>query len=198
MAKKEKKEEDSDHTYDFKETKVEKTIEEQIDEKMQEWEQQKAPDDLHILDIAKDPPEPGYMDVQLKKAVLKTTDEDEKPLEVDTLVLPLQSEKDASKTPPKDDPTIYMNCDGERLQAFDTIMSIDLSQMAEAQVSDCAANIVPMLIDNTVSLAVEEKKARTLEKRKEEFKWWWVLLLMMIIIPIILITMTVLPGLMGG
>ena len=193
MMKKEKNGEAKD-SYEFKAKEPEMSIEEQIDAKMQEWEKQDQTDDLHILDVAKNPPEPGYMKVELKKATIHTKDEDEEPIAVEALGMPLNE----NHRKPPNDPSIYVNCNGDSIQAYDTIFDVDLAMMAEAQVSDCASTIFPMLVDETVALALEEKKARTPEKRKEEFKWWWVLLLMMIIIPIILITITVFPSLMGG
>jgi hypothetical protein len=196
MPKKDTTEENKE-SYDFK-AEHSKTIEEQIDEKMREWEKQDEPDDLHILDIAKNPPEPGYMKTELKKAVLHALDEDGEPLDIDALALPLQKEEKPEKTPPRDDPTVYVNCEGDKLQVYDTIFDIDLAQMAEAQVSDCASTIFPMLIDETVALAVEEKKIRTLEKRKNEFQYWWVILLVLMIVALVGITFTVLPGIMGG
>ena len=182
--------------YDFTATETDKKIDALLEEKQITNEKEKHYDDVHILDIAKNPPEKDYMKVELKKAVIHTKNEDEQPVDVDVLALPLV--KDNKKEPPKDDPTVYVNCEGDKMQAYDTIIDIDLAQMAEAQVSDCASTIFPMLLDEYCLLAIEDKKAHTPEKRKEEFKWWWVLLLMMIIIPIILITITVFPSLMGG
>ena len=128
-----KKPENNKETYDFKEKEPEKTIEEQIDEKMLEWEKQDQQDDLHILDIAKNPPEPGYMRAELKKAVLTTKDEDDMEIKIDALALPLNKEttEDGTiiKEPPKDDMTIYKNCNGDTLQAYDTILDIDLAQI---------------------------------------------------------------------
>jgi len=197
MAK--KKETEKEPVYTFTEDKpLEKTIDEQVEEKLIELEQKrKQNSDVHILDIAKDPPEPGYMKVELKKAEITTKNEDDKEIRIPVVVLPLE-EKQVDRIPPKDDLSIFINADGDRLQVYDTIFDIDLKQMAEGQISDCASTIFPMLMDEYVQLALDEKKARTPEKRKDEFKWWWVLVLAMIIIPIILITMTVLPGLIGG
>jgi len=185
MAKK------NEESYDFKDEKKdkEKTIAEQVDEKMQEIEKQETSEDLHILDIAENPPEPGYMKTELKKAVVQTKDEDDEDITIDSLGLPL-NEKAEDKKPPKDNPSIFVNCNGDLMQAYDPILDIDLAMMAEAQVSDCASTIVPMLIDETVELALEEKKARTPEKRKEQGSWLWiVILLMLILIPVLLITM---------
>lgn len=188
-----KKEEKKEPTYDFTE---EKTIEQKVDEKINRHETKRLEhEDIHILDIQKNPPEPGYMNVDLKKAKLKTKDDDEEPIDIDVVALPL---KDKYTEPPKDNPLIFINTNGESIEIYDPIIDIDLKQVFDSQVSDCASVIFPMLMDEYLRVAVEEKKAWQPEKRKEEFKWWWVLLLMMIIIPIILITITVFPSLMGG
>lgn len=192
MAKKEKEpKEEVPVSYDLK-ADDDKTIEEKIEDKMVDLERQSAmSDDVHILDVEKNPPEPGYMDGKLIEAELTAKNDDGKEVKVKVLAQPL------GPNPPKDN-TIFVNIDGDKLQLYETIIDIDLKQMAEAQISDCASTIFPMLIDESVQLALDEKKIRQPEKRKEEFRWWWVLVLIMIIIPIILITLQVLPGLMGG
>jgi hypothetical protein len=183
MAKKEEKKDD----YDFKTDN--RSIEEKIDEKLQQEEKQREEGgDLHILDIAKNPPEPGYMKVELKKAEVTLKDTDEK---IQALGLPLAETIFPAKPP--EDPTVFININGDTVQLYDTIFETDLKQMADAQVSDCASTIFPMLIDEAIQLALDEKKARTLEKRKEEFKWWWIVVLMLIMIPILIVATQVLP-----
>jgi hypothetical protein len=198
MPKKKADEKEPVYVFDDEEKKPEESIDDQVERKLVELEQRrKSTEDVHILDIAKNPPEPGYMRVELKKAVVTTRDEDDKEIKVHALGMPL-IEKIDDHMPPKDDPTIFVNINGDSVQLYDTIFDVDLKQMAEGQVSDCASTIFPMLMDEYVQLALDEKKARQPEKRKEEFKWWWVIVLIMIIIPIILITIQVLPGLIGG
>jgi len=198
MNKNKEKDEEKAPEYDFKKDKKEQTIEQQIEDKLIEEERKrKKTDDVHILDIAKNPPVPGYMKVELKKAALTTKNEDDKEVTMQVLALPLEKTEGGVMKPPEDDPTVFVNADGDSVQVYDTIFDIDLKQMAEGQISDCASTIFPMLMDEYVQLALDEKKARQPEKRKEEFKWWWVLVLIMIIIPIILITVQVLPGLIG-
>lgn len=188
--KKEKKDEEPE--YDFRDESG-KSVDDLVDERLIKLEEQrKTAEDIHILDIKKNPPEPGYMRVELKKAVVSTKDEDDRPLSVIRTALPLDEKM---QEPPKQDPTVFVNANGDTLQTYDTIFDVDLKQMYDGQVSDCSSTIFPMLMDEAVQLALDEKKIRSPEKRKEEFKWWWVLVLLMILIPIILITIQVLPGL---
>lgn len=197
MIKKKEDKESKEQSYDFKEEQQEETIEQQVEKKLIEEEQRrKKTDDVHILDIAKDLPMPEYMRVELKKAELTTKNDDDKDIKVPVFALPLL--KPEKSEPPKDDLNIFMNADGDIVQLYETIFDIDLKQMAEGQISDCASTIFPMLIDEATQLAVDEKKARTPEPRKEPYKWTWVLIAFVLIIMITLITLQILPGLMGG
>jgi len=194
MAKKDKEDEKKEPDYSFKTDKAEKSIDQQVEDKLIEVEaKRREKDNIHILDIAKNPPEQDYMKTELLKAELKTKDQDEKEITMTVVAMPLEKN---GITP--EDNTVFTNKDGDKVKIFDPIFEINLRQMFEGQISDCASTIFPMLMDEYVQLALDEKKARQTEKRKEEFKWWWILVLMMILIPIILITVTVLPGLMGG
>jgi hypothetical protein len=192
--KMDKKPDDTD--YNFK--GEDKSLEEQIDEKLKDEEKRHLEaEDIHILDIAKNPPEQGYMRSTLNKAELYTKGETEKAVKITVIAMPLEEIIMGSPPIIPKDPNIFINANGEQIRIFDPIFDIDLKQMADGQVSDCASTIFPMLLDQYVNLAVDEKKARAPEKRKEEFKWWWILVLILILVPIILITMTILPGLFG-
>ena len=194
MAKKDKEEAEKEPDYSFKPDKEERSIEQQVEMKLIEQEmRRREKDSIHILDIAKNPPEPDYMKTELLKAELRTKDQDDKDITYTVAAMPLEKN---GVTP--EDNTVFTNKEGDKVKIFDPIFEINLRQMFEGQISDCASTIFPMLMDEYVQLALDEKKARQTEKRKEEFKWWWILVLMMILIPIILITVTVLPGLMGG
>lgn len=180
-----------------------KSVESRIEEKLiEEEEKRKQEETIHILDIAKNPPKPDYMKAELRGAELKTKDEDGDDVTIPVVVLPLDRKgttQDASELPGiPTDTTVFVNANGDTVQVYDPIFDINLKQQFDAQVSDCASTIFPMLMDEYVQLALDEKKAWTPEKRKEEFKWWWVLILLLVIIPMLLITLTVLPGFFGG
>jgi hypothetical protein len=174
----------------------EKSIEQLIDEKLVEEEQKRTDkDDIHILDIAKDPPVEGYMKTELDKAKIKTLSEDNQLIELDCAALRLGH---TNNKPPEDDISIFINAVGDVVQVYDAIMDIDLKQMADAQVSDCASTIFPTIYDEGVQIAVDEKKAWTPEKRKDEFQYWWIVVLIMILVPMLLFVFTVLPDLLKG
>jgi len=57
------------------------------------------------------------------------------------------------------------------------VYAIDLNALLQAQLSDCPATVIPMLIDHGVRTAVDIKKAYNPEKRHLDFQYWWLLFL---------------------
>jgi len=57
------------------------------------------------------------------------------------------------------------------------IYAIDLNTLLAAQLSDCPATVIPMLIDHGVRTAVDIKDTYRAEKRKLAFEYWWVIFL---------------------
>ena len=55
------------------------------------------------------------------------------------------------------------------------IYAIDLRALLEAQLTDCPATVIPMLIDHGVRTAVDIKNAYKPEKRRLNFEYWWVI-----------------------
>ena len=73
----------------------------------------------------------------------------------------------------------------------DVFFSIDLNTLIQADVAACPSNVMPMLIDEYVGMALAEKKAYEPEKRKrDEFNWWWLVFAAIPIPAIILIIFT--------
>ena len=76
----------------------------------------------------------------------------------------------------------------EPLIEQDVFFTIDLNTLIQADVAACPSNVMPMLIDEYVGMALAEKKAYEPEKRKrDEFNWWWIIFILMPIPAIILI-----------
>lgn len=73
------------------------------------------------------------------------------------------------ESPPKPN---YMktNIDGN-------IYAIDLNVLLQAQIADCPATVIPMLIDHAVRTAVDIKDTYKPEKRILDFTWIWLLIL---------------------
>jgi len=61
----------------------------------------------------------------------------------------------------------------------DGIYAIDLNTLLAAQLSDCPATVIPMLIDHGVRTAVDIKETYKPEKRLLEFHYWWVIFLVL-------------------
>jgi len=59
----------------------------------------------------------------------------------------------------------------------DGIYSIDLDTLLNAQISDCPATVIPMLIDHGIRTAVDIKETYKPEKRAMDFHYVWVLIL---------------------
>ena len=59
------------------------------------------------------------------------------------------------------------------------VYAIDLNTLLMAQLSDCPATVIPMLIDHGVRTAVDIKETYKPEKRALAFQYWWILFLIM-------------------
>ena len=55
--------------------------------------------------------------------------------------------------------------------------AIDLSVLLAAQLSDCPATVIPMLIDHAVRTNIDIKEAYKPEKRILDFHFWWIIIL---------------------
>jgi len=55
--------------------------------------------------------------------------------------------------------------------------AVDLNALLAAQISDCPATVIPMLIDHGVRTAVDIKDTYRTEKRHLDFQYWWVIFL---------------------
>lgn len=57
------------------------------------------------------------------------------------------------------------------------LYEVDLNTLLNAQLSDCPATVIPMLIDHGVRTAVDIKNVYRPEKRYLGFQYWWVIFL---------------------
>lgn len=69
----------------------------------------------------------------------------------------------------------------EKIILHDPIMSVDLNTSVKADIAACPSNVVPMIIDERLQLAADEKKEYKPEKRKPEFNWGWILILFLLV-----------------
>ena len=107
--------------------------------------------------VKQNPPQPGYMKVDF----YETTNEN-------------------------GEPTI-MTKGGGKTFTHDPFFSIDLNTLIEADVAAVPSNVVPMLIDQNVQLALDERSLfRREDKQKDQFKYWWILLLILLLPGLIL------------
>jgi len=119
--------------------------------------------------VKANPPEPGYMKVE----VFKETDSNGNPIVVSKSTDDKRTVKEVKHNP---------------------IFTIDLNTLITADVAACPSNVVPMLIDQAVQLAMNEKKTFKPEKRKEMFNWWWIVMALLMIPGIILIVLLFIGG----
>ena len=103
--------------------------------------------------IKKNPPKPGYMEVEYFKA------KDENGQEVCVT----ESRDKTGKL--------------KRILT-DPIMAIDLNILISHNIAACPNNVIPMLIDKSVQTALEEKEVFKAEKRRKDFNWWWIVFLL--------------------
>ena len=82
----------------------------------------------------------------------------------------IQLVTDVKEKPPKPGEMKVEIKDGE-------VYAIDLNALLLAQLSDCPATVIPMLIDHGVRTAVDIKKAYNPEKRHLDFQYWWLIFL---------------------
>lgn len=62
----------------------------------------------------------------------------------------------------------------------DPIRTVDLNTSIQADVAACPSNVMPMLIDEYVQMAVSEDKTfKPEKKRRDGFNWWWVVFFLM-------------------
>jgi len=78
----------------------------------------------------------------------------------------------------------------------DRFFSVDLNTCIMADVAACPSNIISMLIDQWVNVAINEKKTFKPEKRKDEFNWWWLVLGLCMVPGIVVMVLMFLSG--GG
>jgi len=136
--------------------KLDLSLDEDVNDKVDKLIDTKQLDESNPLERAKKfeevkrfPPEPGYMKVELYEG-----EQNGEPVVVSK-----------SKGPDgTGDELVYVH---------DPFMTIDLKTAIDADVAAVPSNTVPMLIDQSVQLAMNEKKTFKPEKRKEEFNWWW-------------------------
>jgi len=57
------------------------------------------------------------------------------------------------------------------------LYAIDLRALLDAQLTDCPATVIPMLIDHGVRTAVDIKDTYRPEKRILPFEYWWIIFL---------------------
>ena len=74
------------------------------------------------------------------------------------------------------------------------VYQIDLRALLDAQIADCPATVIPMLIDHGVRTAVDIKDTYKPEKRTLRFEYWWILVLMIIMIAGLWFAMTIFGG----
>lgn len=81
----------------------------------------------------------------------------------------IQLTKEVEKNPPEP---------GEmNVELKPDLYEIDLNTLLNAQLSDCPATVIPMLIDHGVRTAVDIKNVYRPEKRYLGFQYWWVIFL---------------------
>jgi len=59
------------------------------------------------------------------------------------------------------------------------VYQVDLRTLLNAQISDCPATVIPMLIDHGVRTAVDIKDTYKPEKRFVRFEYWWIIFLIL-------------------
>lgn len=67
---------------------------------------------------------------------------------------------------------------------------VDLNALLKAQLSDCPAQIIPMLIDHGVRVAVDIKETYRPEKRVIPFQYWWVFVLVLGLVGIVFLALS--------
>lgn len=71
---------------------------------------------------------------------------------------------------------------GGKTFVHDPFFSIDLNTLIESDVAAVPSNVVPMLIDQNVQLALDERNLfRREDKQSDQFRYWWILIIILII-----------------
>jgi len=76
---------------------------------------------------------------------------------------------DVKNNPPKPDEMQQVIPEGAYVVDLDTLLA--------AQITDCPATVIPMLIDHGVRTAVDIKQTYKPEKRMLGFQYWWIIIL---------------------
>lgn len=95
----------------------------------------------------------------------------------------------------KGEPVVYSKSkdenDKEKILKHDPFFTIDLNTLIMSDIAACPSNVVPMLIDQAVTLAINEGKAFKPDKQKEPFNWWWLVMGLLMIPSVILVILLV-------
>jgi len=108
--------------------------------------------------VKRDPPSPGYMKVELFE----------------------EEDKNGNRI------VISKDTEGTEIK-HDPIFTVDLKTSIDADITGCPSNVMPMLIDEAVQLAMNEKKEFKPEKRRDEFNYWWLVMGLLMLPGIILV-----------
>ena len=84
-----------------------------------------------------------------------------------------------------------------KVEVPEGIHVIDLNTLLDAQLSDCPATVIPMLIDHGVRTAVDIKESYKPEKRLVNFNFWWVVAIILGL-GILYVVATFFSGIFGG
>jgi len=77
---------------------------------------------------------------------------------------------------------------GEMNQSIkDDIYEIDLDTLLAAQLNDCPATVIPMLIDHGVRTAVDIKNTYKPERRILDFQYWWIIFLIVGLVGVLMV-----------
>lgn len=77
---------------------------------------------------------------------------------------------------------------GEMTQTIpEGVYAVDLDTLLSAQINDCPATVIPMLIDHGVRTAVDIKQTYKPKKRVLDFQYWWVIFLIIGLMGVLLI-----------
>lgn len=143
--------------------------------------------------------EEGFLDVELKKAKLRSITPDQTELIEPCLVLPLDavdsslddkaSEEDveaAMKIPEGD----YLLIDPKtkkkhRIAIYDTVFKTDLRTLVNSQFYDCPATVFPRIAERLEETARKEKEAKFPDRRSDKKDYFW--LMLMIMIPVLVV-----------
>jgi hypothetical protein len=76
--------------------------------------------------------------------------------------------------------SVSKKADGDyKFIEHEPISSIDLNKLLTEDINSCPSSVMPMLIDESVQVALQEKKEFKPEKAHREFNWWWIVFFML-------------------